>query len=148
RTNVARSELGLGGRAMLSNAEPFSAGVFTNFWWGSKLFDDSFRNGFTWDAGGIVSLTALSNVTISGRGYFELWSDRHCPGFDNSMDNGFEGTDPINTCVGYAALRGLGKFNGAPLSEAQISQMFGFDFTEADAKRAEKLTGNKGNDFF
>jgi hypothetical protein len=140
RTNLARSELGLGGRAMLSNAEPFSAGIFTNLWWGSKLFDDSFRNGVTFEAGGVVSLTALSNVTISGRGYFQFWSDRHCPNRDNSMDNGFEGTDPINTCLGYKAL----VIDGMP--EADVVR--DFNFSQADRRRAEKLTGNSGEDFF
>ena len=60
RTMLARNELGLGGRAMLADAEPFSAGVFTDLWWGSKLLDDSQRNGFTWDVGALASLTALS----------------------------------------------------------------------------------------
>ena len=36
---------------MLADADPFSAGVFTDMWWGSKLLDDSRRNGFTWDVG-------------------------------------------------------------------------------------------------
>lgn len=127
RTFLARTELGLGARAMLSNADPFSAGVFTQLYYGSKLFDDSQRNGVTWDLGAIASLTALSNVTISGRAYFEFWSDRHCPALDNSMENGFEGTDPTDTCVGYRARRILG--NGPN------------DFSEQDALRVEKLTG-------
>ena len=41
RTMLARNELGLGGRMMLADADPFSAGVFTDLWWGSKLLDDS-----------------------------------------------------------------------------------------------------------
>jgi hypothetical protein len=127
---------------MLSNAEPFSAGIFTNLSWGSALFDDSFRNGVTWDAGGLVSLTALQNVTITGRGYVQMWSDRHCPPLDNSMENGFEGTDPIDTCVGYKAFAIDGK------SEAQIMQEFDIDFTQSDAARAEKLTGLDGRKFF
>jgi hypothetical protein len=133
RTMGARTELGLGGRAMLSNAEPFSAGVFTNFWYGSKLFDDSFRGGFTWDAGAVVSLTALSNITISGRGYFQIWSDRHCPPLDSSMMNGFEGTDPIESCVLYKQ----DVIDGMAVADP--------DYNRA---RLEKLTGNKGEDFF
>ncbi|MEO8705147.1 MAG: PEGA domain-containing protein [Kofleriaceae bacterium] len=142
RTMFARSELGLGARAMLSNAEPFSAGVFSNLWWGSKLFDDSFRNGVTFEAGAIVSLTALSNVTISGRGYFQFWSDRHCPGLvagGGPSGNGFEGTDPINTCAGYKALR---------IDNDPARAMADFNFSEADANRAEKLTGQSGQSFF
>ena len=134
RTMLARSELGLGVRAMLHNANPFSAGVFSNLSWGSKLFDDSFRNGVTFEAGAIASLTALSSVTISGRGYFQLWSDRHCPSLDAGKDNGFEGTDPIPTCTGYKA--------------RVIDGMDPADFSVADQKRAEKLTGQAGEDFF
>ena len=79
RTMFARTELGIGGRAMLADAEPFSFGVFTSIYWGSKLVDNSQRNGFTWDAGVMASLTALTHVTISGRLYLDVWSDRHCP---------------------------------------------------------------------
>ncbi len=134
RTMLARTELGIGGRAMLTNNDPFSAGVFTNLYYGSKLFDDSQRNGVTWDVGAIASLTALSNVTISGRAYFELWSDRHCPALDNTMDNGFEGTDPTATCIGYKN-RVLDSGNPA-------------DFSADDQRKVEKLTGNSGEDFF
>lgn len=54
-------------------------GTFTNIYYGSKLLDNSQRNGFTWDAGGMASLTALTHVTITGRLYLDVWSDRHCP---------------------------------------------------------------------
>jgi len=96
RTMLAQSEIGLGGRAMFVDNEPFSAAAFTNFWYGSKLFDDSKRNGFTWDVGGIVSLTALTHVTITGRAYLEVWSDRHCPSLDATGK--FDGTSPIKVC--------------------------------------------------
>ena len=62
----AISEIGVGGRMTVLDAEPFSAAVFTNFWWGSKLLDDSRRNGFTWDVGVAASLTALSLETNGG----------------------------------------------------------------------------------
>ncbi|MBS1121554.1 MAG: hypothetical protein H6Q90_3782 [Deltaproteobacteria bacterium] len=132
RTMLARSELGLGGRAMLVNNEPFSAGVFTNLWWGSKLFDDSQRNGFTFEAGGIASLTALSNVTISGRGYFQFWSDRHCPAIDAA--NNFDATGATDTCEGY--------------KKRVIEGLDPSSFSVQDQARAEKLTGNKGREFF
>ena len=99
RTMFARTEIGLGMRTTFVDNEPFSAGAFTNLWWGSKLLDDSKRNGVTWDLGGIVSLTALTHATISGRAYVELWSDRHCPAPDPTMPNGLEGTDPIKVCT-------------------------------------------------
>ncbi len=99
RTMFARSELGLGGRVMLANVEPFSAGIFTDLYWGAKLFDDSKRNGLTWDIGAAASLTALTHVTISMRGYFNIWSDRHCPE-QNAAKDGFDG-DAIATCDKY-----------------------------------------------
>ena len=99
RTMLARSEIGLGGRMTFVDNEPFSAAAFTNLWWGSKLLDDSKRNGVTWDAGALVSLTAFTHVTITGRGYFQVWSDRHCPGHDASTANKLDGTDPIKVCL-------------------------------------------------
>jgi hypothetical protein len=95
---LARNEIGLGGRMTLVDAEPFSAAAFTNLWWGSKLLDDSKRNGVTWEVGGLASLTALTHVTITGRAYAQIWSDRHCPALD-SMTGDFEGTDPIEVCT-------------------------------------------------
>lgn len=100
RTMLARNELGLGGRMMLADADPFSAGVFTDIWWGSKLLDDSRRNGFTWDVGAAASLTALSNVTITGRVYFNIWSDRHCP--EEKTTGEFDG-DAVEICDEYKA---------------------------------------------
>jgi len=98
RTFLARNELGLGGRMMLADNYPFSAGVFTDIWWGSKLLDDSRRNGFTWNVGAAASLTALSHVTITGRLYANIWSDRHCP--ELKGDGNFDG-DPIDVCRDY-----------------------------------------------
>jgi hypothetical protein len=102
RTMLARNELGLGGRMMLADADPFSAGVFTDIWWGSKLLDDSRRNGFTWDVGLNASLTALSHVTITGRVYANIWSDRHCPEDKTGGTGGFDG-DAISICNRYRA---------------------------------------------
>ena len=131
RTMLARSELGLGGRMMLVNEEPFSAAAFTEFWYGSKLLDDSSRNGVTWDLGLAASLTALSHVTISGRAYAEMFSDRHCPSLDASTKNGFSTTDPIQICKDY------------------LADMAGTATLDPDKKkRAEKLTGNSGAAFF
>ena len=136
RTMLSRSELGLGGRVMLANNEPFSAGVFAQFWWGSKLFDDSARNGVTFDLGVAASLTALSNVTITGRAGFQLWSDRHCPSLDplNVDSGGFETSDPTDTCRGY--------------KERVIDGNTASTFTEQDVRNAERLTGQSGMEFF
>lgn len=103
RSMLARTELGIGGRMMLADNEPFSAGVFTNFWYGSKLLDNSQRNGITWDAGVLASLTAVTHVTITGRLNLEVWSDRHCPVEATSAatnNDGFDG-DPIQVCKAY-----------------------------------------------
>ena len=58
--------------------------------------------GFTWDVGAAASLTALSNVTITGRFYFDIWSDRHCPEIKTGGTGGFDG-DPIAVCEQYRA---------------------------------------------
>ncbi len=122
RTFLARNELGLGARAMLADRNPFSAGLFTDIWWGSKLLDDSRRNGFTWDVGASASLTALSHVTITGRAYLNIWSDRHCP--EVKGDGSFDG-EPIDTCVAY-------KDNTLSMDErARINQLTTGDETEA-----------------
>jgi hypothetical protein len=141
RTFLARSELGLGGRAMIADKSPFSAGLFANLWWGSKLFDDSQRNGATFEAGALVSLTALSNATITGRGYFQFWSDRHCPEIEGSGANTrFKATDPTEMCTGYLNRR----FKNQTAEEA--------GFSDEDVDRVEDLTnqGSAGDpaDFF
>jgi hypothetical protein len=106
RSMLARTELGIGVRAMLADAEPFSVGVFSDLWWGSKLLDNSQRNGLTWNAGAAASLSAIGNVTITGRAYLNVWDDRHCPaqGNDPSMNMGFEAnSDPIAICKEWRA---------------------------------------------
>jgi hypothetical protein len=130
RTMFARSELGIGARMMVADANPFSAALFANGWWGSKLLDDSQRNGVTFEGGVLASLTALSNVTITGRAYFQLWSDRHCP--ELVTGNTFEATDPTATCEGYRQ-----DLAGMPS-----------DLSPVDKMAAEELTGNTGNAFF
>lgn len=127
RSMGSRSDIGLGVRFQLVDNEPFSAGVFGNLWWGSKLLDDSKRNGATFDAGAVASLTALTHVTVSARGYFEIWSDRHCP--ELRSDGMFDG-DAIQVCKDYQAF-----LEGTPPD--------GFD-----GARMESLTGNSGTDFY
>jgi hypothetical protein len=126
RTMLARTELGLGGRATLIDNNPFSAGVFSNIWWGSKLLDDSKRNGVTFEGGGLVSLTALAHATITGRAYFQLWSDRHCPTLDPSMTSGFEGTDPIQIC------KDLENGTADEMTRARVRRLIGTDIPDDD----------------
>ena len=131
RTMFARSELGLGGRFTFADNSPFSSAGFTQLWYGSPLFDDSGRNGVTWDAGALVSLTALSHVTITGRGYLEVYSDRLCPSLssDPADKNGFANTTPRQVCVDYKNF-----------------VQKGMDF--ADRVAVEKLVGATGTSFF
>jgi hypothetical protein len=145
RTMLSRTEIGIGGRMTVVDNQPFSAGTFTNLWWGSKLLDDSKRNGVTWDLGAVVSLTALTHVTISGRGYFELWSDRHCPAIDTSMPNHFEGTDPIQVCtqvkdntISAVDLARVRKLIGSDVTTGESSTLFN---RENGARFLVSLTG-------
>ncbi len=130
RIAPTRQELGLSARMMLADYNPFSAALFSNFWWGSMLVDDSARNGVTFEGGAIASLTALSNVTISGRAYLQLWSDRHCP--ELLPGNMFEATDPTDTCEEYRK-----QLAGMPS-----------DLSDIDKTRAEKLIGSSDAAFF
>jgi hypothetical protein len=101
RTMLARTELGLGGRALLADADPFSAGAFTGIYYGSKLLDNSGRNGVTWDIGGLVSLTAITHLTITFRGYLEVWSDRHCPDRSTADPTKVFDGDALSVCAGF-----------------------------------------------
>ncbi len=104
RTFFARTELGLGVRFMLVNKDPFTAGAFSDLWWGSKLLDNSKRNGLTFNAGMVASLTALTHVTVSGRLYMNAWSDRHCPSL--TADDEFEAdSSPLRACEVYRDVR-------------------------------------------
>ncbi len=127
RSMGARSELGLGVRFMLVDADPFSAGAFTNLWWGSKLFDESKRNGATWDAGVLASLTALTHVTVTGRLYLDMWSDRHCPAVDAGAFDG-DGTEACDEYLAYV--------NGGSTAPTELTA------------RMEELTGESGTGMF
>ncbi|HET9986887.1 MAG TPA: PEGA domain-containing protein [Kofleriaceae bacterium] len=132
RTLLARTEIGIGGRAMLADNEPFSFGVFTNLYWGSKLLDNSARNGLTWDAGILASLTALTHVTITGRLYLDVWSDRHCP---DKKTAGMTGPTDV--------------FDGDAIGACKYFYANAADTTNPDIMRITKLTGwTKPDDVF
>jgi hypothetical protein len=142
RTMFARTEIGFGGRVTFVDNIPFSAGAFTNFWWGSKLLDDSKRNGVTWDLGALISLTALGRATITGRAYLELWSDRHCPGLDTSMPNHFDGTDPIQVCKDFVGEPEHGFVPTAtPQEKARIKKLIGSDTTGPTSSLLDRENG-------
>jgi hypothetical protein len=137
RTLFSRNELGLGTRMMVTNQSPFSAALFGNFWFGSSLLDNSQRNGVTFETGVLASLTALSNVTITGRAYFSFWSDRHCPevrGSAGSLTFMPDDAEPTEECEGYRAFA-----NGEALPGT---------FTDKDRRKMELLTGETGVDMF
>lgn len=126
RSMGSRSEIGMGVRFMLVDRDPFSAGAFGDLWWGSRLIDDSKRNGLTFNAGLVASLTAFTRVTVSGRMYLNFWSDRHCPEENAANPNGFDG-DPIEVCDDYRTMT----------------------LSAEDRMRAEDLTGADSNaEFF
>ncbi|MEP6866793.1 MAG: PEGA domain-containing protein, partial [Deltaproteobacteria bacterium] len=132
RTMLARTEIGIGGRAMLADNEPFSFGVFSNIYWGSKLLDNSARNGLTWDAGILASLTALTHVTITGRLYLDVWSDRHCP---DKKTAGMTGPTDV--------------FDGDAIGACKLFYANASDTTNPDIMRITKLTGwTKPDDVF
>ncbi len=97
RSFLSRSELGITGRLNLADSDPFSAGIFATLGGGSNFFDDSGRNAFLLDTGLAASLSGLGSVTITGRAYLNIWSDRHCAAF---KDGEFEGK-PIDVCRDY-----------------------------------------------
>lgn len=127
RTMLTRNEIGLGGRFMFVNADPFTVAAFGDLWYGSSLFDNSGRNGVTVDAGILASLTALTHVTVTGRAYFDVWNDRHCEALTT---NDYNTSDAIDACKLY--------YN------ARVAN----DVASGEADRLEQLTGLKGKDFF
>ena len=139
RTMFSRNELGLGMRMMVANQNPFSAALFSNFYFGSSLLDNTMRNGVTFEAGALASLTALSNVTITGRAYFQTWSDRHCPEIRGSQGSAqFTPVDaePTKECEAY--LREYNQPGTGPMD----------DITARDLQKMELLTGEEGADMF
>ncbi|HWN67692.1 MAG TPA: PEGA domain-containing protein [Haliangium sp.] len=79
RTFLSRTELGIKARLTFFEQEPFSFGVFGLVGGGSNFIDDSGRNTLFFQGGALGSLTAFNVMTVTGRAYFDFWSDRHCP---------------------------------------------------------------------
>lgn len=129
RTMFARTELGLGGRLMVANRDPFSAGIFSDLYYGSTVLDDSGRSGLTWNAGVMASLTALAAVTITGRIYLNTWTDRHCP---DRKTAGMTGPDDV--------------FDGAALQACRTFYANFADTMNPDVAQISKLTGWKSQD--
>jgi hypothetical protein len=79
RTFFSRTEIGLKARLNLAEQNPFSFALFTMVGGGTNLFDNSGRNNFLWNIGAVGSLTAFELLTVSGRAYLDIWTDRYCP---------------------------------------------------------------------
>jgi hypothetical protein len=79
RTFFSRTEIGLKARLNLAEQNPFSFALFTMIGGGTNLFDNSGRNNFLWNIGAVGSLTAFELLTVSGRAYLDIWTDRYCP---------------------------------------------------------------------
>jgi hypothetical protein len=124
RSFLTRTELSIHSRLMLADQEPFSAGVFGQMGYGSTVFGNSGRNGFETDLGGVVSLTALANVTVSGKLYFQYWNDRHCP----SIDDAEFADKAIQTCLDYRAFTTGGSPEGFGQAEKdRVDELIGAD---------------------
>lgn len=129
KTNFARSNLGVGARAMVYNREPIAVAAFTDFSGGGSRLDESGRGGIDWNFGGTVSLTAINAITLSARLYLNVYGDKHCPDVENGL---FTEKNPIDACVGYQEY-----LNGNTTN-----------FSPEDAERLEELTGMSGNEMF
>ena len=99
RTFLSRTELGVTSRVTLFDRQPFSFGFFGDVGGGSNFVDESGRNTFFFDAGAAASLTGLGAVTVTGRAYASIWSDRHCPPKENGMFVSNNPDDIVDICV-------------------------------------------------
>jgi hypothetical protein len=122
RTYLSRTELGVKARLTFFEEEPFSFGVFGLVGGGSNFIDDSGRNSLFLQGGALGSLTAFGIMTVTGRAYLDVWSDRHCPetmtadqldicdagGFADQMERldalGFESEDELREREGGARI--------------------------------------------
>jgi hypothetical protein len=86
RSFGSRTELGVKARLTFFEQEPFSFGAFGVLGGGSNFVDDSGRNTIFGQAGILGSLTAFNVMTVTGRAYFDFWSDRHCPTETDAQD--------------------------------------------------------------
>ncbi len=100
RTYFARTDLALKARLTLYDKTPFSVGVFGIAGGGGDLLGNSERGSWFSDLGAQLSLTGLGAVTVTGKMYLNLWTDRHCPSFDNGSFA--SESDPTDTCLAYA----------------------------------------------
>jgi len=98
KTFLQRTDISLTSRLQLIDKSPIALGVFGTAGYGTR-FDRSQRDSYFLDAGGMVSLTAVGRLTITGRAYLSMYTDRFCPSVTNSQ---FESrSDPTVLCRRY-----------------------------------------------
>lgn len=119
RTYFSRTDLAIKGRLTLYDKEPFSLGVFGIVGGGTDVLGNTERNTAFSDIGGQISLTGLGAVTVTGKAFVNLWSDRHCPEFeDGAFTPESEATDACeeyaNGTIGTAARERIDTAIGEP----------------------------------
>lgn len=132
RSYGSRTELGVTGRMTFVDKYPFSLGAFTNLGFGTNFIDDSQRNSVFMDAGGAISLTGLGAVTVTGRAYLNIYSDRHCPGL-NAAGTAYDDSaaDAIAICDQYLAdLTGMDVDGEGPISAEKKDRIDNILFSE------------------
>jgi hypothetical protein len=89
------------GRMTFVDFDPFSIGAFVELGGAGAMFDArSKRNSVFMNAGASASLTGLGSVTITGRAFLNMYSDRHCPALDD--DGTFESkSNATQLCENY-----------------------------------------------
>ena len=117
RTFLSRTELGIKARMTFFEQEPFSFGVFALAGGGSNFIDDSGRNTLFFQGGALGSLTAFGVMTVTGRAYFDIWSDRHCP--EQASADQLDICDPGEYASQATRLSGLGFGSEAALKERE-----------------------------
>jgi len=102
RTFFSRTDIWIPLRLQLVDASPLTIGVFSNVGTGNR-FNRSYRNSYFMDAGALISLTAVGRVTITGRAYLSIWTDRFCPPLNDAETDFKEKSKPTDLCVDYLA---------------------------------------------
>ncbi|RMH37978.1 MAG: PEGA domain-containing protein [Deltaproteobacteria bacterium] len=99
QTFFQRTDLSVHTRIQLLDRSPVSVGAFATAGYGTR-FDRSQRDSYFIDAGGMLSLTAIGRLTITGRLYLSAWTDRFCPPLATAPQ--FEArSEPTDLCKAY-----------------------------------------------
>lgn len=99
RSYFSRTDFAIKGRLTFVESNPFSFGAFGLVGFGGELIGNTGRNTAFADMGVQGSLTGLGAVTVTGKAFMNLWSDRHCPGRTGTTFDG--DSEPVDTCLQY-----------------------------------------------